>query len=280
MEANIIKSVDSIGEITRQEVDLAIATAKRYPRDIAKARSEVLEYATQSKEVAQACFYALPRGGKTIEGPSVRLAEIIMNAWGNLKTGARIIGNDGRMITAQAVCHDMERNVFHSGEISRRITNKQGQTFTEDMQIVTGNAAAKIALRNAIFVVVPAALTVDLQVQIKQFALGTDAKEEKVFNERKKKIIKSFLDLDERATEELVLKLVKAKTVKELNLDKAFTLLGVLNAINEGTTTIGQVLGLETITDSQKASEDFDQDQAPGSVDKQTGEIKFEKDKK
>lgn len=244
MEVQEIKSIESLAVLARQELDVAIVTAKTYPRDITKARSEILEYATQSKEVAQACFYALPRGGKTIEGPAIRMAEIILNAWGNVKCGARIIGNDGKMITAQAVCHDMERNVFYSCEISRRITDRKGDTYSEDMQVVTGNAAAKIALRNAIFVVIPAALTMDLQTQIKAFALGSDAKETKQFNERKAKILKSFTDLDERATEEKVCGLVKAKTMKDVNLDKAFTLLGVLNAINEGTTTIGQVLGL------------------------------------
>ena len=47
--------------------------------------------ATIDAEVAGSCFYKLSRGGKTIEGPSVRLAEIVASAWGNLKFGARII---------------------------------------------------------------------------------------------------------------------------------------------------------------------------------------------
>jgi hypothetical protein len=40
------------------------------------------EMATLTPEIAASCIYALPRDGKTIEGPSARFAEVMMHAWG------------------------------------------------------------------------------------------------------------------------------------------------------------------------------------------------------
>ena len=65
------------------------------------------------------------------------MAEIIANAWTNLRVATRIIGNDGRMITAQAVCHDLETNVAVCKEVKRSIVTKKGYTFSQDMQVVT-----------------------------------------------------------------------------------------------------------------------------------------------
>lgn len=165
---------DAGGHVTRlkTEIDVQIATAKAFPRSIKKFRAESLEMATMSEEIAELCTYALPRDGKLIDGPSVRLAEIMLSAYGNTRSGARVIDNDGRTITAQGVCHDLEKNNVVTMEVKRRITNKYGRTYSEDMQVVTGNAAAAIAFRNAVFKVIPAALIQDIWREVKVYALG------------------------------------------------------------------------------------------------------------
>src|SRR5580692_8587501 len=148
----------NIGAIVRAEIDTQIATAKAYPRSVALFKKKALGLATEDQDTAESCFYAVPRGGKKIEGPSIRLAEIVGYSWGNLNYGSRIIADDGKMVTAQGVCHDLESNVRASVEINRRVTNKQGKRYNDDLVILTSNAAAAIALRNAIFKVVPFAL--------------------------------------------------------------------------------------------------------------------------
>ena len=153
-----IDSAATLEALNRSEIDVQISTAKRYPRMIQESLTKIEQIATVNQKTASECFYALPRGGKTIEGPSVRLAEIVATCWGNLRVQAQIIGNDGRMITARGVCHDLETNVAFSSEVRRRITDRNGRTYDEDMQIVTGNAASAIALRNAIFKCVPQAV--------------------------------------------------------------------------------------------------------------------------
>ena len=166
-----IQIIDST-ELIKSEIDIQIATAKQYPRDVSLALKKIKEYATIDVETAEDCFYALRRGGDLIDGPSVRLAEIFANCWGNLRIQTRIVGNDGRKITANGMCHDLETNVAVSFDVDRRITDKNGRTYSEDLQVVTGNAASSIAFRNAIFKVIPKAITNKITKEIEEFAFG------------------------------------------------------------------------------------------------------------
>ena len=115
-----VKSVDVIQAIDRAEVDVQIATAKKYPRDIANVLNTIKTYGQMDVETAQDCFYSMKRGDSMVEGVSVRFAEIIAGAWGNLRIATRIIGNDGKTITAQGICHDLETNLAVSVEVKRR----------------------------------------------------------------------------------------------------------------------------------------------------------------
>ena len=172
-----IKQADIIQAVNRAEIDIQVATAKQYPRDINNTLNKIATYATMDKETAEDCFYVLRRKGSNgqdsvIEGLSVRMAEIIAGCWGNIRVQTRIVGNDGKMITAQAICHDLETNFAVSKEVKRRITDRNGRTFSEDMQVVTGNAAASIAFRNAVLAVIPKAVTKKVINEVKQVALG------------------------------------------------------------------------------------------------------------
>ena len=172
-----VKQADMLQAINRAEIDIQIATAKQYPRDLNAVLNKIATYATMDRETAEDCFYVLRRKDRdgndsVIEGLSVRMAEIIAGAWGNIRVQARIIGNDGRQITAQAICHDLETNFAVSKEVKRSIVTKKGYTFSEDMQVVTGNAACSIAFRNAVLTVIPKAVTKRIINEVKQVALG------------------------------------------------------------------------------------------------------------
>ena len=167
-----IKQAEMLSAINRSEVDIQIATAKQYPRNLPEVLNKIATYATMDAETAEDCFYVLRRSGSTIEGLSVRMAEIIAGAWGNLRVQTRIIGNDGKTITAQGICHDLETNYAASVEVKRKITDKYGKTFSEDMQVVTGNAASAIAYRNAVLKVVPKAVTKRVIEEVKKVAIG------------------------------------------------------------------------------------------------------------
>jgi len=158
--------------IDSSTVDIQVKTAQLYKRNLPNALKNILFLATQDKETADNCFYSVRRDGKTIRGASIRLAEIITACYGNIRASSRIVSNDGKMVTAQGMCWDLENNVAFSVEVKRKITDKQGRTFSDDMIVITSNACASIALRNAIFKVVPQAITSRVQTEIKKIVLG------------------------------------------------------------------------------------------------------------
>lgn len=246
-----VKQADMLAAINRSEVDMQIATAKQYPRDIQQALNRIQTLATLDEETAGDCFYTLRRGngGQVIEGLSVRFAEIIAGAWGNLRAQARIIGNDGRTITAQGVCHDLETNFAVSVEVKRRITDKNGKTYNEDMQVMTGNAACAIAFRNAVLKVVPKSVTKRIIEQVKQVAIGQAMDLET----SRSKMIAYFARLG--VNQSALFSYLGVKRVEDVDAQMIYELRGLANALKEGTTTIAETFPTAS-TNSEKIAED------------------------
>lgn len=244
-----IKQAEVLQAINRAEVDMQISTAKQYPRDLTVVLNKIATYAKMDKETAEDCFYVLRRKDKDgndslIEGLSIRMAEIIASAWGNLRIQTRIVGNDGRMITAQAICHDLESNVAVSKEVSRSIVTKKGYTFSQDMQIVTGNAASSIAFRNAVLSVIPKAITKKIINEVKSVAMGQTIDIE----ESRRRVI-AYYNKAGVNTEQL-LHYLAIKTVDEIDQQMIFELRALRNAIEEGTTSVK-----ETFIDPEKEAQ-------------------------
>lgn len=213
-------------------VDIQVATARQFPRSITSFIQRATEMATLTPEIAASCVYALPRDGKTIEGPSARLAEIVANAWGNLRIQAGATENDDRYITARGEAWDCEANTAIAFEVRRRITNRKGDTFSDDMISVTGNAAASIALRNAVFKAVPSSFWRPIYLKCRQVVAG-DAR---TFSSRRDEQMKAFAVMG--VTEPQICGLLKVKGKLDITLEHMTTLVGVFNSIKEGETTI------------------------------------------
>lgn len=244
-----IRQAEVLQAINRAEVDIQISTAKQYPRDLTKVLNKIATYAKMDKETAEDCFYILRRTDKDgnpslIEGLSIRMAEIIASAWGNLRIQTRIVGNDGKMITAQAICHDLESNVAVSKEVSRSITTRGGRTYSQDMQIVTGNAAGSIAFRNAVLAVIPKAITKKIINEVRAVAMGQTIDLE----ESRRRVIAYYTKAGVK-TEQL-LHYLGIGTIDEIDQRMIFELRALRNAIEEGTTTVK-----ETFIDPEKEAQ-------------------------
>lgn len=237
VNAELVSASEVLGVMERASIDTQIATAKRYPRELSVAKSNMVAFATLDEETAKACFYTLPprkgaREDKPIQGPSARLAEIAVSCYGHIRAGSRIIANDGKTITAQGFCHDLQQNVLVAVETKRRITTKEGRTFSEDMQVVVGNAASSIAFRNAVFKVVPMALVKPALDAAKRLAIG----EGTPLPKRRADALKHFDSLG--VSKERVLTTLGVRTVEDILGEQLITLLGLANAIKEGDTTV------------------------------------------
>ena len=226
---------DALSLITKAEIDTQIATAKAFPRSLKMFHDRALSMATLTEDIAASCSYSLPRGGKTLEGPSVRMAEIVVSSFGNIRSGARVIANDGKTITAQGICHDLETNNCVTVEIKRRITDKYGKTFNDDMQTVTGNAACAIAFRNAVFKVVPAALCQDIYDKAKEVARGTA----ETLVVRRDKAIDYFNSIGVK--NEQIISVLEIKKIEDIDLDKLSILTGMKAAIKNGEATVASL---------------------------------------
>lgn len=223
--------------INRSEIDMQIATAHKFPRSIKRFRQEALAMVTLNEQIAESCIYALPRGDKTVEGPSARFAEVVASAWGNCRAGARVVSDQGNFITAQGVFHDLERNVAITYEVQRRITDRKGRRFNDDMIVVTGNAASSIALRNAILKGVPKAFWDDMY----QAARATVMGDFQTLANRRAEAMKAFVALGVKP--EQVLAKLGVAGVEDIGLEHLVTLRGLITAIKEGDTTPEQAFG-------------------------------------
>jgi hypothetical protein len=144
-------------QLQKAEIDQLITTARAYPRSMKRVQSAIMNMATLDEESAEECMYALPRGGKPIKGPSIRFAEILKQSFGNCRAAARVVTVDRAemYVEAEGVFHDLETNSSTTARVRRRISDRRGKVFNDDMIIVTGNAACSIAMRNAILAGVP-----------------------------------------------------------------------------------------------------------------------------
>ena len=208
------------------EVDMQVATAKQYPRSIAKCLKDAVGLATVTKEMAGACIYVLPRSGKDITGPSVRLAEIMAATWGNLRVEGKVISEGDKFITARGTAWDMENNVLFSADVQRRITDKNGRRYKDDMIIVTGNAAVSIAIRNALFRVVPMAVVDQVYKQAKDAAVGTI----RTLGERRTMALQKLATFG--VTEDRILARLGKEGIEDVGLRDIEKLIGLYNAIN------------------------------------------------
>jgi hypothetical protein len=165
VQASPVATPSVLAPIIRAEMDAAILMARQYPRSITQFLDRAMSFATLNYETARQCCYAVPRGGKTVKGPSVRLAEIVASTFGNIRVDARIIEERERYVVAQAVAQDLEINNTWRSEVRRSIWSNGNPEkrippgrFNDDMINVTCNAAISIASRNVIFRVVPRAI--------------------------------------------------------------------------------------------------------------------------
>ncbi len=258
-----------IDALERANVDSQVATAKRYPRDIRRSIDNSVVMATMNQETAQSCSYALPRGGKPITGPSVHLAKIIVSNWGNMRTEAKVVQITDKQVISRGTCWDLETNVASAFEVRRSIIGKNGQRFSDDMITVTGNAANSIAYRNAVFAVIPKAITDRVYYAAQKFITGDLSDSDKLLKVRTG-ILNNFKN-NYGITEEEVVKMCGKQTVNQIGADEISMLMGTIQALKDGDTTVDELM--KPIRESKEAKKDEMKKAISTSVDETTGEI-------
>ena len=104
---NDLAVVEQSREIAQVQAQHIIA--KRFPRDESLVFQKVIKQC-QRKSMAEVAMYSYPRGGSNVTGPSIRLAELLANSYGNLEYGIKVLSQDSEKVEAMAYCIDLENN--------------------------------------------------------------------------------------------------------------------------------------------------------------------------
>jgi hypothetical protein len=140
------------------EVQAAMIVARSNPRNQVEAMDRILNACTRPSLAATA-VYSYSRGGTDITGPTIRLAETIAGAWGNIQYGVREISQDESSSTVQSYCWDVESNVrrevtFQVSHYRQAKGTKKLLTDPRDIYEQTANQGAR-RLRACILAVIP-----------------------------------------------------------------------------------------------------------------------------
>lgn len=146
---NISTTTDVEGQRAIAEVQAAVVMAKRFPRDQKRAYDKIM-LACQRMSLAESAIYSYARGGTDIAGPSIRLAEAIAQAWGNLQFGIRELEQRNGESTVEAYAWDIESNtrqvkIFQV--VHKRHTKKGSYDLTDPRDIyetVANNGARRL----------------------------------------------------------------------------------------------------------------------------------------
>jgi hypothetical protein len=186
---NAIADVSAAREV--QEVQAAVAIAKRYPRDEKAALDRILNACTRPG-LAEAAVYQYARGGTDVTGPSIRMAEALAQNWGNLQFGIRELEQRDGESTVEAFAWDLETNtrqckVFQVKHVRGTKQGNKALTDPRDIyEMVANNGARRV--RACILGVIPGDV---IESAMKQCETTLHAKAE-VTPERIKGLLEKF----------------------------------------------------------------------------------------
>lgn len=224
----------------RANVDIQVATAKRYPRDLRRATNNSIAIATSDQDTAQSCGYALPRGNKPITGPSVHLARILAQQYGNIRAEAKVVQITDKQVISRGTAWDLENNYAVAFEVRRSIVDRNGSRFNNDMITVTGNAANAIAYRNAVLSIIPKSVTDAAYMAAQRLITGDITDNEKLITKRKA-VFDGFKDTY-NITEAEVLRLAGKETMEQVKADQLAVLIGIAQSLKDGDTTVSELM--------------------------------------
>lgn len=140
------------------EVQGMIVLAKQFPRDEKRALDRILN-ACARPTMAEVAVYEYSRGGSPVTGPTIRVAEMIAQNWGNLQFGIRELEQRHGESTVEAFAWDLETNTRQSKvfQVPHLRHTRNGTTVLKDprdiYEMVANQGARR--LRACILGVIP-----------------------------------------------------------------------------------------------------------------------------
>lgn len=211
--------------------------AKRFPRDEIAAYSKAME-ACKRPAMAEKAFYSFPRGGQTVEGPTIRFAEELARCWGNIDYGIKELSQDDGKSELQAYAWDLETNAQsvqnftnpHQREVGRKMV-----TLTSQRDIYENNAnMATRRLRARILAILPSWFVDDCIFECKKTLAGQN---DIPLIDRVKKMVVMFAKFG--VTQQMIERRLK-KSIDSMNADDFVEYTGIYNALKGGESRVAE----------------------------------------
>lgn len=245
MQGGVMAQMDKINQGTVAiEASRAIAEAqgklviaKRFPRDEVEAYAKAME-ACQRPTMAAKAFYSFPRGGQTVEGPTIRFAEELARCWGNIDYGIKELSQDDGKSEMQAYAWDLETNAQSVQNFTNPHQREQGKkmvNLASQRDIYENNAnMATRRLRSRILAILPSWFVEDAIEECKKTLAGRN---DTPLIDRVKKMVVAFAKIG--VTQEQIEKRLKKK-IDTMNADDFVEYTGIYNAIKQGESKIAE----------------------------------------
>ncbi len=207
-----------------------LVIAKRFPRDEVAAYAKAME-ACQRPKMAEKAFYAFPRGGQTVKGPTIRFAEELARCWGNIDYGIKELSQDDEKSEMQAYAWDLETNAQSVQNFTNPHQREQGKkmvTLTSQRDIYENNAnMATRRLRARILAILPSWFVEDCIAECEKTLAGQN---DTPLVDRVKKMVVQFARFG--VTQEQIEHRLKRK-IDTMNADDFTEYIGIYNAIKQ-----------------------------------------------
>lgn len=111
-----------------EEVKGAIFLAKQFPRNVFQAEQRIMD-ACKRTSLAETAIYQYPRGGGKVSGPSIRLAEVAAQNWGNIDFGIKELEQKDGESQVMAYAWDLETNTRQTKIFTVKHSRQAGGTL-------------------------------------------------------------------------------------------------------------------------------------------------------
>ena len=231
------------------EVQSRLTIAKKFTRDTVSAWQRIMQ-SCKRPGLAEKAMYQYPRGGQTVRGPSIRLAEELARSWGNIDCGIAELSRTNGSSEVEAYCWDLETNTRFSMRFTvRHIRDKQGGgvalTDERDIYEMIANMGAR-RKRACILATIPGDVIADA---IDECANTIANGGGETITDRAKKMVYAFGQI---GINDGVLVQYLGHAIGQIIPDELVTLRGIYQSIRDGQSKASDWFGKSSIESEDK----------------------------
>lgn len=163
------------------QVQAAILVAKTHKRQVTDAYNAIIE-TCKRRTFAENALYAYPRGGTVVSGPSIRMAEALARAWGNIDFGVQVLSNNTEKHESEVMVYawDLENNIVQRRVFSvshKRKAKNRIETLTDPRDLYEHIMSQSMRrLRSVMLSVIPTDIIEDAVEQCQKTKVGQNGR--------------------------------------------------------------------------------------------------------